>query len=708
MAEILSIDFRKLGTDLRNARRLPGGRRQNPRGLPPSIKEIYDDIGRKSSDHILLSVNPKVVKGMKSKYATGILHFASSNTARKAVQLDPKAWGLTKEQAKKVKNVCPQASKGCIATCLVGSGHGGLGSNIGQFKLNKVTQARVRRQLLLDTNAEGFFTVLILEIAKQAESWRKKGYRYVVRLNGTSDLDFENIPVTVPKDLAEYVARQYGMKIRAGKHRNIMSVFPKITFYDYTKVTRRYADWASGKMPPNYHLTFSLSEQPINRRIALEVLKNKVGNVAVPFNTPPTVRGKEHPLPKTLTIDGHTFPVYDADKDDLRFLDPRRHGKGKIAGLRFKLPTDPSRRAKIESTDFRIRSWPDPHPEISTKGGNVVKRNPKAPALHFLTPWDRRAGESARQERRVDAIFAGKYRRSEKADRTPRDYGRNPHSSSWKAHTHEGHRHHTKRVGNTLINISKADGSGWWVYLDEDGKNPRPVSEHRLLADAKRAGMRAVQGVRRNPRRHRRNPYRGPLGIKDPAVQGALRDAAEILDEGSRRNPPIPPDLIFDPHAPVPEKMSKRDRARLADLRRAYQASIETQKRVPLTTPETVAELLIPRIGSSKVESLYLLALDARSNLIDEPVMISRGDTDGTDAPVRGILRAALVSGASSFIVGHNHPSGGLEPSGADIVITRRLAAGGRAVDLPLMDHVIVTRRGHASLRRDRPDAFQG
>jgi len=438
MAEILSVDFGKLGSDLREARRGRSPKRSNPRGKPESIRAIYDEIGRSSRDNILLSVNPKVVKGLKKKYSTAILHFASANTARKFVMADPKKWGLTKDQAKKIKNVCPQASKGCIATCLVGSGHGGLGADVSKFKLNAATQARIRRQLLLDTNAEGFFTVLIIEIAKERRKWINKGYKFTVRLNGTSDIDWENIPVTVSKDLAAYVKRQYGVSIRAGRHRSIFSVFPRTRFYDYTKVTKRYATWQSGNLPKNYHLTFSLSEQPLNRRVALEVLRNKLGNVAVPFDT-----RKGRALPETLTIDGHTFKVYDADDDDLRFLDPVRFGIGKIAGLRFKLPTDPSRRSKIESTDFRIRAGGDPHPAISTKGGNVVRSNPR--------------------------------------------------SSSWRSFTHEGHRHHTKRVGDTVINISKGDGSSWWVYLDEDGRRPMPVSKHRLLSNAKAAGLRAVR-----------------------------------------------------------------------------------------------------------------------------------------------------------------------------------------------------------------------
>lgn len=378
MARFESLDLNALSKALQQAR-MESKTRSNPRGskVPAGVKRIYDIIGR--SGDFLLGSNSKVEKGEKFKYATDILHFASSDTARKVVSNDPAAFGYTAEEAAKIKNICPHASPGCIDTCLVGSGHGGLGGDVAQFKINDATNARIRRQLLMERNGEAFFTALVIEIAKHFRKYTKEGYTYCVRLNGTSDIDWENIPVRISSELANWIWKSYKVQITPGLRKNIFVVFPRIQFYDYTKVEPRWMKYAAGKLPSNYYLTWSLSEVSKNRFRALEILLNKEGAVAVPFNTPPSTGKKAfkhiRPLPETLgfAVSGKVFKfkVFDADEDDLRFLDPKRGRLGQIAGLRFKMPTDKSKRAAIESTDFLLKSWPQKHPVIRMTG-NVI------------------------------------------------------------------------------------------------------------------------------------------------------------------------------------------------------------------------------------------------------------------------------------------------------------------------------------------------
>jgi len=87
--------------------------------------------------------------------------------------------------------------------------------------------------------------------------------------------------------------------------------------------------------------------------------------------------------------------------------------------------------------------------------------------------------------------------------------------------------------------------------------------------------------------------------------------------------------------------------------------------------------------------------------------VISVGDVDGTDAGPRAFFRAALRTGATSAVAVHNHPTGEIEPSVADITVTRRLIAAGRQVDVALVDHVIIGAAGRfMSLRRARPDLW--
>jgi len=390
-----SIDLNSIQQMLDAARGAPrGALRDNPTRAPLSVNQVYDALDRKDKSYWLLSTNPKVEKGLASKFLTGILHFAAGNTARKMVRSNPAAFGfgqrpkwgkgITPEQIFGKKQVCPDASPGCLATCLVSAGHGGVGANARQFKLNQTTEARIMRQLQWQFKGEAFFTLLLIELVKMADKARRKGLRFAARLNGTSDIPFERFKVVVSPELADWLNRNYpGQNVKAGTFPGIFQALPKIIFYDYTKSVERVGDWFAGRMPKNYHLTLSLSELPINRRAALSELMRRSVNVAVSFDTLPTKMADERttkvswtPLPYTLGFKVgdkvEYFEVFDADEDDLRFLDERRQGGvGRIAGLRFKLPLDPSKKAAVEKTDFRLRTMGQMEPVIGFTG-NVI------------------------------------------------------------------------------------------------------------------------------------------------------------------------------------------------------------------------------------------------------------------------------------------------------------------------------------------------
>lgn len=126
-----------------------------------------------------------------------------------------------------------------------------------------------------------------------------------------------------------------------------------------------------------------------------------------------------------------------------------------------------------------------------------------------------------------------------------------------------------------------------------------------------------------------------------------------------------------------------------------------------LSTPEEVAAILAPELSTLRQEQFYCLALDTRSRLLGEPRLLSRGDIDGTEAGPRLFYRAALAAGASSAIAVHNHPTGDPSPSAADLAVTKRLAAAGRTLDIPLVDHVVIGDGGRfSSLRREHPHLF--
>lgn len=86
-----------------------------------------------------------------------------------------------------------------------------------------------------------------------------------------------------------------------------------------------------------------------------------------------------------------------------------------------------------------------------------------------------------------------------------------------------------------------------------------------------------------------------------------------------------------------------------------------------------------------------------RSNEIIRIELVSRGGMTGTIADGKVIFKALLDMKAVACILIHNHPSGNLKPSGADISLTKKLSEFGRMIDLQVLDHLIVTDHGYYS-----------
>lgn len=188
---------------------------------------------------------------------------------------------LSPHKASGLINACPQASVGCAAACLNTAGRG---------RYDNVQRARYNRTKLFATDRKSYIILLTSEIQRFSDKCKKNGYVPAVRLNGTSDLKWEEI---VP---------------------GLIHTFSEVQFYDYTKVFKRMMRYLNGELPVNYHLTFSRSE--VNDKQCKQVL-DAGGNVAVVFNKVPQ------------EWNGH--PVFNADEHDLRFLDPVG-----VAGLKAK------------------------------------------------------------------------------------------------------------------------------------------------------------------------------------------------------------------------------------------------------------------------------------------------------------------------------------------------------------------------------------
>jgi DNA repair protein RadC len=117
-----------------------------------------------------------------------------------------------------------------------------------------------------------------------------------------------------------------------------------------------------------------------------------------------------------------------------------------------------------------------------------------------------------------------------------------------------------------------------------------------------------------------------------------------------------------------------------------------------LTSPDEVAAIYGPRL-SGNPEHFIIVHVDTRCCVLAE-TLIGQGGFSRCTVSVREVFGAALELGAASLIAVHNHPSGDPEPSDEDIELTRRLAAAGDVVGVPVLDHVVVAGLRFVSLRQ--------
>ena len=215
----------------------------------------------------LLSINAdaKTIKGNKKGFMTAIQY-------------------LTPYTGSGV-NLCPNAKNAnCHEACLVSSG-----------RMVMQKQARLNRTKLYLTNQAEYFNQLSIEISKFIKRAERKGLTPLIRLNGTSDIRWENV----------------GYVFEGVYYRNIMEQFPDLQFYDYTKIPNREKS-VNGvqSFPSNYDLTFSYSgvetytkfnERAFNEGKRIAVVFDKVENIPLTF---------------------HGRKVISGDETDIRHLDP--------------------------------------------------------------------------------------------------------------------------------------------------------------------------------------------------------------------------------------------------------------------------------------------------------------------------------------------------------------------------------------------------
>jgi hypothetical protein len=225
-----------------------------------------------------VDANAKTIKGQKKGYLTGVLYLAPYDVSG--------------------TNVCPMSDMAkCRDTCLFVQGRAGISAgsktfvapNGKEYKDNAIIRARIKRTDMYHADRESFLTQLEKEINSLIRKADRLGFIPTVRLNGTSDIRWENITFENGDTMFDR--------------------FPNIQFYDYTKIPNRK------HIPSNYHLSWSYSEA--DSRYIASMPSNM--NAVVVFNGT---------MPK-LFLDKR---VVDGDENDLRFLDQENI----IVGLKAK------------------------------------------------------------------------------------------------------------------------------------------------------------------------------------------------------------------------------------------------------------------------------------------------------------------------------------------------------------------------------------
>ena len=129
---------------------------------------------------------------------------------------------------------------------------------------------------------------------------------------------------------------------------------------------------------------------------------------------------------------------------------------------------------------------------------------------------------------------------------------------------------------------------------------------------------------------------------------------------------------------------------------RYYQVSCAMREEI-LPTIEACGRYLVPFFYQRPYETVFLLCLDAKCKVLCCE-KIGEGGINSAGVPVRRIVELALKSNATAVILAHNHPSGLAVPSGEDILTTRRVAMALDAVEISLVDHIVVADNDWTSL----------
>ena len=143
----------------------------------------------------------------------------------------------------------------------------------------------------------------------------------------------------------------------------------------------------------------------------------------------------------------------------------------------------------------------------------------------------------------------------------------------------------------------------------------------------------------------------------------------------------------------------KIDLFEVAEIKLSYSAKVKSSQRPRVASSRQVYEVFAQTWDHDRIEFVedFKVMLLSRANRVLGIVTISSGGTAGTVVDVKLVYAAAIKSNSSSVIIAHNHPSGNMRPSEQDKRLTQRIKQAGSILDIPVLDHVIMTADGYYS-----------
>ena len=118
-------------------------------------------------------------------------------------------------------------------------------------------------------------------------------------------------------------------------------------------------------------------------------------------------------------------------------------------------------------------------------------------------------------------------------------------------------------------------------------------------------------------------------------------------------------------------------------------ASQEIPEKISIKSSAEAFAVFFPHLSDLRTEEFWVIFLNQKNQIIYKS-QISKGGITGTIVDVRVLFKMALEHYATSIIVAHNHPTGNLKPSDADLKITRNIKNAGEILDIKLADHLII------------------